>query len=149
MAAELTVDMTYGTALYEAAAELNKTEQIAADADQVLAILEQEPDLRAFVDYPAISAEEKKKALQKTCEVIGTQMTALQLKRQENAEKLRQLSDEESVKPVRPRRDDREGRLGPRLLLLFPAALPELQAVERRFRRDDISSLGGAVVSSG
>ena len=64
MAAELTVDMTYGTALYEAAAELNKTEQIAADADQVLAILEQEPDLRAFVDYPAISAEEKKKALQ-------------------------------------------------------------------------------------
>ncbi len=43
-------------------------------------------------------AEEKKKALQKTCEVIGTQMTALQLKRQENAEKLRQLSDEESVK---------------------------------------------------
>lgn len=63
MAAELTVDMTYGTALYEAAAELNKTEQIAADAESVLAILEQEPDLRAFVDYPAISAEEKKKAL--------------------------------------------------------------------------------------
>ena len=61
--AELTVDMTYGTALYEAAAELGKTEQIAADADEVLAVLEQEPDLRAFVDYPAISAEEKKKVL--------------------------------------------------------------------------------------
>ena len=62
--AELTVDMTYGTALYEAASELKITEQIAADADGVLACLEQEPDLRAFVDYPAISAEEKKKALQ-------------------------------------------------------------------------------------
>jgi ATP synthase F1 delta subunit len=61
--AELTVDMTYGTALYEAAAELQKTEQIAAEADEVLAIMEQEPDLRAFVDFPTISAEEKKKVL--------------------------------------------------------------------------------------
>ena len=62
--AELTVDMTYGTALYEAASELSKTEQIAEEAAQVLAVMEQEPDLRAFVNYPAISAEEKKKALQ-------------------------------------------------------------------------------------
>ena len=61
--AELTVDMTYGTALYEAASELAKTEQIAGEADEVLAVLEAEPDLRAFVDYPAISAEEKKKVL--------------------------------------------------------------------------------------
>ena len=61
--AELTVDMTYGTALYEAASELDKTEQIASEAEQVLAIMEQEPDLRAFVNYPAISAEEKKKTL--------------------------------------------------------------------------------------
>ena len=63
MAAELTVDMTYGTALYQAAAELDKTEQIADEAKEVLAILKQEPDLRAFVDFPTISAEEKKKAL--------------------------------------------------------------------------------------
>jgi ATP synthase F1 delta subunit len=62
--AELTVDMTYGTALYEAASELAKTEQIAEEADEVLAVMEAEPDLRAFVDFPAISAEEKKKALQ-------------------------------------------------------------------------------------
>lgn len=61
--AELTVDMTYGTALYEAASELDKTEQIASEAEEVLAIMEQEPDLRAFVNYPAISAEEKKKTL--------------------------------------------------------------------------------------
>lgn len=61
--AELTVEITYGTALYEAAAELEKTEQIAGEADEVLAVLEAEPDLRAFVDYPAISADEKKKVL--------------------------------------------------------------------------------------
>ena len=66
--AELTVDMTYGTALYEAASELDKTEQIASEAEEVLAIMEQEPDLRAFVNYPAISAEEKKKTL-KTDEI--------------------------------------------------------------------------------
>lgn len=61
--AELTVDMTYGTALYEAASELSKTEQISADAEEVLAVLEQEHDLRAFLDFPAISADEKKKVL--------------------------------------------------------------------------------------
>ncbi|MBQ9015500.1 MAG: ATP synthase F1 subunit delta [Firmicutes bacterium] len=61
--AELTVDMTYGTALYEAAAELGKAEQIAGEAEEVLAVLEQEPDLRAFVDFPTISAEEKKSVL--------------------------------------------------------------------------------------
>ncbi len=63
--AELTVDMTYGTALYEAASELDKTAQIAADADEVLAVLEHEPDLRAFLEFPNISADEKKNALEK------------------------------------------------------------------------------------
>lgn len=61
--AELTVDMTYGTALYEAASELSITERISADAEEVLAVLEQEHDLRAFLDFPAISADEKKKVL--------------------------------------------------------------------------------------
>ena len=62
--AELTVDMTYGTALYEAASEQGKTEQIREEAGQIIGIFEQEPELRAFVNYPAISADEKKKVLQ-------------------------------------------------------------------------------------
>ena len=45
--AELTVDMTYGTALYEAASELDKTEQIASEAEQVLAIM-RSPVIRNF-----------------------------------------------------------------------------------------------------
>ena len=61
--AELTVDMTYGTALYEAASEQGKTEQIREEAQGILDIMDQEPELRAFVNYPAISAEEKKNAL--------------------------------------------------------------------------------------
>ncbi len=61
--AELTVDMTYGTALFEAATEQGKTEQIKEEAQTVLDIMDAEPDLKAFVNYPAISAEEKKKTL--------------------------------------------------------------------------------------
>ena len=62
--AELTVDMTYGTALFEAASEQGKTEQIREEAGQIIEIFEHEPELRAFVNYPAISADEKKKVLQ-------------------------------------------------------------------------------------
>ncbi|MDO4745374.1 MAG: ATP synthase F1 subunit delta [Bacillota bacterium] len=58
--AELTIDLTYGTALFDAACEAGKKEQILEEANQVLAIFEQEPDLSAFINYPAISAQEKK-----------------------------------------------------------------------------------------
>ena len=66
--AELTIDLTYGTALFDAARELGKQEQILEEATEVLGILHQEPDLRAFINYPAISAEEKKDAIGKIFE---------------------------------------------------------------------------------
>ncbi len=61
--AELAVEMTYGTALYEAASERKKTEQIRSEAEEVLQILENEPELLAFINYPVISAGEKKEVL--------------------------------------------------------------------------------------
>ena len=61
--AELTIDLTYGTALYDAAREVGKKEQIMEEATEVLGILQQEPDLHAFINYPAISASEKKAVL--------------------------------------------------------------------------------------
>ena len=61
--AELTVDLTYGEALYAAAKETNKEQMILEEAQAVLKTLEEEPDLVAFVNYPAISAVEKKKVL--------------------------------------------------------------------------------------
>ena len=42
--AELTIDLTYGTALFEAAQEAGKKEQIMEEATEVLGILKQEPD---------------------------------------------------------------------------------------------------------
>ena len=66
--AELTVDMTYGTALFEAASELGKAEQIREEAGEVLEVLEKEPEFRDFVNYPTISADEKKKVLQNVFE---------------------------------------------------------------------------------
>lgn len=61
--AELTVDLTYGEALKEAARETGKEHVILDEAQQILKIMEEEPELHAFINYPAISAEEKKEAL--------------------------------------------------------------------------------------
>lgn len=63
--AELTIDLTYGTALFEAAQETGKTDRIMEEATEVLGILQQEPDLHAFINYPAISAAEKKATVEK------------------------------------------------------------------------------------
>lgn len=62
--AELTIDLTYGTALFGAAADLGQKE-IMEDANQVLEIMKQNPDLHKFMNYPAISAVEKKNAMEK------------------------------------------------------------------------------------
>ena len=63
--AELTIDLTYGTALFEAAKETGQKEKILEEAIEVLGIFRQEPDLHAFINYPAISASEKKDVLEK------------------------------------------------------------------------------------
>ena len=61
--AELAVDLTYGTALMEAARDLGKEQQILDEAQAVVQILKDEPDLHKFINYPAVSAEEKKDVL--------------------------------------------------------------------------------------
>ena len=61
--AELTVDLTYGTALMEAARELGKEDQILEEAQAVVQLIEDEPDLHQFINYPGVSADEKKEVL--------------------------------------------------------------------------------------
>ena len=61
--AELTIDLTYAAALFEAAREIGKKDEIMENATQVLEIIRENPDLHAFINYPAISAKEKKTAL--------------------------------------------------------------------------------------
>ena len=73
--AELTVDLTYGTALMEAARETGKEKQILEEAQAVAALFEDEEELRSFINYPAISADEKKDVLKnifegKICEEL-------------------------------------------------------------------------------
>ncbi|MDD3167950.1 MAG: ATP synthase F1 subunit delta [Eubacteriales bacterium] len=63
--AELTVDMTYGKALFEAASDCNKMGIILEEALELLEILEQNPDFSEFIKTPVISAAEKKLAIQK------------------------------------------------------------------------------------
>lgn len=61
--AELTIDRTYGTALFGAAADLGKKDEILEDAIGLLELLESEPELASFINYPSISANEKKLVL--------------------------------------------------------------------------------------
>ena len=63
--ADLTVDLTYGSALYEAAEDVGKRDEIAKNADWVLEVLRDNPDLQNFINYPAISAREKKETIEK------------------------------------------------------------------------------------
>jgi ATP synthase F1 delta subunit len=61
--AELTVDMTYGKALFEAASDMNKEEQILEEALALQEILKENPELLEFIKTPVISAEEKKEKM--------------------------------------------------------------------------------------
>lgn len=61
--AELTVERTYGEALWQAARETGKEELILEEGMGVLEILKKEPDLRSFMNYPGLSAIEKKGVL--------------------------------------------------------------------------------------
>lgn len=66
--AELTVDMTYGKALFLAASDVGKTEILAEEADALLEIFSSEPEFWSFLVTPAVSVAEKKRVLK---EVFG------------------------------------------------------------------------------
>ena len=70
--AELTVDLTYGTALYQAASEINKEKQILEEGRAVADLLKAEPDFEALLRSPAIAAEEKKTVL---CNVFSGRLS--------------------------------------------------------------------------
>lgn len=61
--AELTVHLTYGNALFQAARELNKEEQILEEGRQLVDLFEKEADLYTLINYPSISGAEKKAVL--------------------------------------------------------------------------------------
>ena len=59
--AELTVDLTYGTALYEAAGDVDKRDEIAENADWVLDVFRENPDLRILSTIRRYRREKRKK----------------------------------------------------------------------------------------
>jgi ATP synthase F1 delta subunit len=66
--ADLTVDLTYGSALYQAAVETNKKDLILDEAFQVQDVFENNPDFFEFLNFPGISAIEKKDVLKNVFE---------------------------------------------------------------------------------
>ena len=61
--AELTVDLTYGNALYEAAEDLGMKNSVLEEGEQIAELLRKEPMFDAFLKDPVISAAEKKGVL--------------------------------------------------------------------------------------
>lgn len=61
--AELTVDMTYGGALYDAAKDIDKLQVILDEGQELLDIFGSEEELGAFMRFPSIAAAEKKQVL--------------------------------------------------------------------------------------
>jgi F-type H+-transporting ATPase subunit delta len=62
--AELTVEITYGKALFEAARDMNKVDIILEEMKAISAIFLQEPDFREFFNTPVLSGPEKKKVIE-------------------------------------------------------------------------------------
>lgn len=62
--AELTVEITYGKALFEAAKEVNKVDLILEEMKAISEIFEKEPELRELYNTPVISGPEKKKVIE-------------------------------------------------------------------------------------
>lgn len=63
--AELTVDLTYGKALFDAATDVNKEDIILDEAQGLLEVFKNEPEFYEFISTPVISAAEKKEAVSK------------------------------------------------------------------------------------
>ena len=63
--AELTVDMTYASALYQAAKDKELTEQVMDDCRGFLDVLKENDEFNRFLLSPAVSQAEKKQVLTK------------------------------------------------------------------------------------
>ncbi len=61
--AELTVDLTYGTALYHAAVEIDKQREILEEGCFLADLLKAETELNMLLKSPAIAGEQKKSLL--------------------------------------------------------------------------------------
>ena len=63
--AELTVDFTYGQALFEAARELDKVDLILEEGEAMANLFQEEPELMEFVATPTVAPVKKKAAIGK------------------------------------------------------------------------------------
>ncbi len=66
--AELAVGNVYGSALYQAACDVQKKDEILKEATELLEIFKSEHDLFAFFETPVISGAEKKKVVEEIFE---------------------------------------------------------------------------------
>ncbi len=126
---ELTIDLTYGTALFEAARETGKTELINEEAGQLLEIFREEPDLQKFVCTPGISAEEKKKVLEnvfrgKICDELLNFLFVL-------ADKGRMMHFEKMIKSYRKLMDKEEGVSYGKVYSVIPLTDEQISGLEK------------------
>lgn len=62
--AELTVEITYGKALYEAARDVDKVDTILEELKEISTVFQNDPDFSEFFCTPVISGPEKKQVVE-------------------------------------------------------------------------------------
>ncbi len=62
--AELTVELTYASALYDAAREIGSIGEIRGEAEGIKKLFDENSDLYAFFSAPSISKEERKQVIE-------------------------------------------------------------------------------------
>ena len=92
--AELTVETTYGKALYEAARDANKIDLILEEIQEIVGLLHSEPDLNEFINTPVIAGAKKKKVVESifkgkvSSEVLNFLYILIDKRRTRNFEKI-------------------------------------------------------------
>lgn len=106
--AELTVDNTYGIALYDAAKDLGKVDSMLEEAEAVLEIFKREKSFYSYLKHPAVSAADKKQTLK---EVFSGRISQEMLNFLYVLEDKRRIGNyERIVRAYRKLKDEEEGK---------------------------------------
>lgn len=126
--AELTVDMTYGSALYQAARDLGKENSIYEEAQMLVGVFREHPELDGLLRNPTVNAAEKKKLIQGIFEgrVCGELLNYLYIL----VDKRRVRHFEKSVKVYKSLMDKEQGVDYGRILSATPLSAARLSEFE-------------------
>jgi len=126
--AELTVDMAYGSALYQAASELGKEKELLDESMELLKVFKESPDLLGLLTNPTISPRDKKSVVEQVFQgrISGEMLNMLYIL----VDKRRMQQFEKIVKAYKGLIDEEKGVSYGRILSVLPLSPEQLRKFE-------------------